>query len=136
MSYESIFDQSYERVLAHSVDGQDFFSAFYQRFLAASPEVREKFQHTDMAQQRHMLKKSFYSLLVFYASNAADDYLNKIVEKHGQKGISIPEHLYDVWLECLIDTVRVYDSQCDAEVTLAWRLVMSSGVTYMKYKHS
>lgn len=134
MAYEQLFDQSYERVLRVKLDDRDFFEAFYERFLAASPEVREKFANTDMTKQRQMLKKSFYSLLVFYASNAADDYLNKMVEKHQARSVSIPHHMYDLWLDCLVSTVAEFDPEADDEVLLAWRIVMSSGITYMKYK--
>jgi len=62
MSYERLFDESYERVIREVRDGQEFFEAFYRRFLDVSPLVRDKFRHTDMAQQRKMLKKSFYNL--------------------------------------------------------------------------
>lgn len=135
MSYEALFDQSYERVLKTSLNGRDFFEAFYDHFLSSCDDVRDKFKHTDMDVQRKMLKKSFYSLLVFYASNSADDYLNKMVCKHSEKGVNIPNHMYDQWLDCLVDTVKEYDTQCDSEIALAWRLVLSGGVTYMKYKH-
>lgn len=135
VSYEALFDQSYERVLKATVKERDFFEAFYEHFLASSEDVREKFKHTDMSIQKKMLKKSFYSLLVFYASNSADDYLNKMVEKHNNRQVNIPNAMYDLWLECLIMTLREFDSQCNPEVELAWRLVLSGGITYMKFKH-
>ena len=135
MTYENVFDKSYERVLTQRQNDKDFFEAFYESFLSRSNEVREIFINSNMEVQRRMLKKSFYSLLVFYASNTADDYLNKMVEKHRERDIHIPNHLYDLWLECLIATVRAFDEQCDHEVELAWRLVFSTGITYMKFKH-
>ncbi len=134
MNYEQLFDQSYERVLHRTVSGKDFFEAFYERFLASSNEVREKFRRTDMQRQRRMLKQSFYSLLVFYASNAADDYLIKMVEKHSAKGVDIPNTMYDLWMECLVETVAEFDENFASETGLAWRLVLSSGITYMKHK--
>lgn len=135
MSYERLFDESYTRVLNKRLAERDFFEAFYERFLDSSEEVKERFANTDMDLQKKMLKKSFYSLLVFYASNSADDYLNKMVEKHSKKGINIPNNLYDLWLECLVATVAEFDENCNEEIELAWRLVLSSGITYMKYKH-
>ena len=73
MSFEELFDASYERVLQPPPGVPDFFEAFYRRFLMASPEVRALFRNTDMAVQRSMLKKSFFSLVAFYASGSVDD---------------------------------------------------------------
>ncbi len=134
MSYEKLFDQSYERVLDVHVNDQDIFDAFYEHFINASEEVKEKFADTDMDRQKRMLKKSFYSLLVFYASNTADEYLKKMAEKHSKKGVDIPAHLYDLWMDSLVATVARFDPLFDEEIGLAWRLVLSSGITYMKYK--
>ncbi|MGB8714101.1 MAG: globin, partial [Onishia taeanensis] len=63
MDIETIFDGSFERVLARHISGQGFFEAFYLKFVAASKEVAEKFRTTDMFHQQAMLKKSFYHLL-------------------------------------------------------------------------
>lgn len=133
MSFETIFDASYERVLGRQIEGLDFFGGFYQRFLQASPNIRAKFQHTEMDKQRQMLKKSFYSLLVFYASNQADDYLKKTAQMHNQHHIDIPPEFYDVWLDYLLLTVGDYDDAYSDEIELAWRLVLSPGITYMKF---
>lgn len=135
MSYERLFDESYERVIREIRDGQEFFEAFYHHFLDVSPLVRHKFRHTDMAQQRKMLKKSFYSLLAFYASGSVDSVLERIALNHSRKGLDIPPALYDLWLECLVGRVKDYDPQFDDDVELAWRLVLSPGITYMKFKY-
>ncbi|MFE8071031.1 globin [Marinobacteraceae bacterium S3BR75-40.1] len=135
MSFEEIFDNSYERVIQIERHRTDFFEAFYRRFLLASPTVREKFRHTDMDRQRRMLKKSFYSLVAFYASGSADGVLERIAYSHSVRGLDIHPALYDLWLECLIDTVRDFDPQFDDDVELAWRLVLSAGITYMKFKY-
>lgn len=135
MSYERLFDESYERVALEVRDGQPFFESFYHRFLAASPLVRHKFRHTDMVKQRTMLKKSFYSLLTFYASGSVDNVLERIAANHSRKGLDVPPFLYDLWLESLMDTVKRYDPLFDDDVELAWRLVLSPGITYMKFKY-
>ncbi|VUD69115.1 hypothetical protein TDB9533_04481 [Thalassocella blandensis] len=135
MSFESLFDASYERVLLKKIDGRDFFAGFYLRFLRASPEIRAKFHATEMEKQQRMLKKSFYSLLVFYASNQADDYLKKTAQMHDRHHLDIPPHFYDIWLETLVSTVQAYDDGFNDEVELAWRLVLAPGITYMKFLH-
>lgn len=136
MSYETLFDASYHRVIASERDGVDFFEAFYQRFLCASPVVGEKFSSTDMAHQRKMLKKSFYSLVAFYASGSVDSVLEKIAESHSVRVLDIPPELYDIWLECLIETVARFDDAFHDEVELAWRLVLCPGIVYLKFKYA
>ncbi|MDN3522977.1 globin [Halomonas ramblicola] len=135
MDIERLFDASYVRVLSRELEGQGFFEAFYERFLAASPEVATKFRHTDMARQQVMLKKAFYHLLAFYASSHADYYLQEVAISHSRAYLDISPSLYDLWLESLIDTVRAFDAQFDDEVELAWRLVMTPGIVYMTFHY-
>lgn len=135
MQYEDIYDQSYNRVLHENIEGRDFFEAFYDRFVLFSEEARSKFIGVDMARQRKMLRRSFYGLLIFYASGQTDEYLKKIAIKHNQHHLNIPPHLYDIWLECLILTVGEYDRQYSDDVALSWRLVLAPGITYMKFKY-
>lgn len=136
MSFDDMFDASYKRVLQARPEGSEFFEAFYRRFLDSSALIREQFRDTDMERQRKMLKKSFYSLVSFYASSAADDVLRNIAHAHSARELDIKPPLYDLWLDSLIDTVRVCDPDFNDDVELAWRLVMSPGITYMKFKHS
>ena len=68
MNYEEIFDHSYERVKTTSVGGKTFFAAFYDNFLALSPEIASYFSNVDMKKQIRMMEKSFYSLFIFYAT--------------------------------------------------------------------
>jgi len=136
VSHEKIFDQSYKRILALGPERDVFFEHFYRRFLASSPEVAARFRNTDMASQRRMLKKSFYSLLVFYASGSLDEVLERIASSHGIGGMGIEPALYDLWLECLVRTVADTDPLFSREVELAWRLVMSPGIAYMKFMSS
>ncbi len=135
MNIEQLFDASYDRILSREVGGQGFFSAFYDRFLAASPEVAEKFRHTDMTRQQAMLKKAFYHLLAFYASSHADYYLHQVAVSHSRVHFDIPPRLYDLWLESLIETVRHFDDRFTDEAELAWRLVMAPGIVYMKFHY-
>ena len=135
MRFEETFDQSYERVKAIEKNGLTFFDAFYEKFINASPEVAQAFKNTDMKRQRKMLEKSFYSLFIFYATSNQNDYLGKIAHRHSKHDVNVDPALYDVWLECLVQTVAEYDPQYSREVELAWRLVLSTGITYMKFHY-
>ena len=50
-----------------------------------------------------------------------------------ERGIA-PE-LYEEWLESLIQTVREFDLEFTDEVELSWRVVLSPGITYMKFRY-
>lgn len=135
MTFEQVFDLSYERSVIKVIDGRDFFEAFYDKFLVTSDEVSQKFRSTDMERQKAMLKKSFYSLLTFYASNNVDQYLEKIALHHSRSQLNICPELYDLWLEALVENVREYDSGYGPRTELAWRLIMAPGITYMKFHY-
>ncbi|RZV53668.1 MAG: globin, partial [Pseudomonadales bacterium] len=89
MNSGELFQDSYERASGQTVDGQDFFTHFYTVFLAADKAVAEKFINTDMAHQKSMLKKSFYSLYSFHISTNTDYLLEKIARKHGKGNMNI-----------------------------------------------
>ncbi|RAR62201.1 MULTISPECIES: globin [Halomonadaceae] len=132
---ETIFDGSYERVLARHISGKGFFEAFYLRFVAASEEVAEKFRITDMLRQQAMLKKSFYHLLAFYGSCHADYYLDRVAISHNCQYLDIRPALFDLWMETLVEILRHFDPHYDDEVELAWCLVMAPGIVYMKFHY-
>lgn len=133
--FDSHFDQSYERVKRITKNDKSFFDAFYDNFIASSPMVASHFQDTDMKRQKMMLEKSFYSLFIFYATNNANDYLKNIAQQHSKRGHNVPPELYDLWLESLIETVADYDPEFNMDIELSWRVVLSSGITYMKFKY-
>jgi len=133
--FDSYFDQSYERIKRVKKNDKSFFDAFYENFTSASPVVADHFRNTDMTQQKKMLEKSFYSLFIFYATNNANDYLEKIAKHHSKAHANVAPELYDLWLECLIKTVAEYDPLFDENTELSWRVVLSSGITYMKFKY-
>ena len=135
MSYEQIFDQSYERIKTLEKDGKRFFAAFYDNFLRASPDVAEHFRATDMERQMKMMEKSFYGLFIFYATQNANDYLENIAEKHSHYQLNIDTGLYDIWLNSLIETVKYYDPEFTEDIALAWRVVLAPGIAYMKHRY-
>jgi len=136
MNYEEIFDHSYERVKNNVVDGKRFFEAFYDNFLKLSPAAAEHFSAVDMKKQIRMMEKSFYSLFIFYATQNANDYLESTAKRHSQMDLGISLDLFDTWMSAIIDTVKQFDSRYNSEIGLSWRIVLSPGITYMKYKYS
>ena len=115
-----------------------FLDAFYQRFVASSDEVRAKFAKTDMLRQVQMLEDT-----LFVVANAvqgeegspARSDLPRIAERHSRRDLDIGPELYDLFLECLIVTVRTHDPKFSPEVEAAWREVMGFSIDYMRKRY-
>jgi len=135
MNYEEIFDHSYERVKHNTVEGRSFFETFYDNFLKLSPEAAGHFSNVDMKKQIRMMEKSFYSLFIFYATQNANDYLESTARRHSQMDLDIAINLFDTWLDAIIATVKSHDPRYTPDIGLAWRIVLSPGITYMKYRY-
>ncbi len=132
INFGKVFNDSLTRVLRTQDTGESFFVKFYDRFLASSPEVRDKFEHTNMEHQYRVLKLSLFHLLHCFSSSEVSDYTAEIARRHSRHDRDIPPHLYDLWLGCLLDTVKETDPQYTPDIGLAWKMVMSFGITYMK----
>ena len=135
MNLDELFNDSYERVAHLGEDNNLFFDRFYERFTGASPEIAEKFKNTDMKRQKHMLRSSILYIMQLFSTHEIHDYMETLAVKHNRKHLNIRPELYDIWLECLIQTVRELDSHFDDRVEMAWRVVFSPGITYMKFKY-
>ena len=131
-----IFNDSYERVM-HGLgrSSGEFYVAFYDLLTATSDEAASKFKNTDMAAQVRMLQSSVTVLLNFFVTSCQDEYLGQLAERHGKRGVDISPELYEVWLECLIETVRQFDSKFNDDVATAWRVVFSKGIGFMTSRY-
>ncbi len=123
-----IFNKSLERIDA--VD--DFFERFYRRFIAANPTVAKMFHGTDMEQQYKMLKDSMDEMRKFYFEHEESSYLAALGRVHASRDLQVTPYLFDVWLNCLVDTVGALDPSYSDEVGDAWRAIMAPGIGYMK----
>lgn len=131
---EEVFRQSYARVLR--ARGDAFFDDFYDRFFAASAQIRARFAASDMERQRRMLRGSFAVLLAFYLSRRVTADLEAIAMRHGRADLDINPEWYAVWMDCLADTVRADDPEFAPVVELAWRTALSPGIEVMKFFHA
>jgi len=136
MDYEQVFRESYQRVLnRRTSEEREFFDAFYDRFIAADPEVAAKFKGVDMEAQKTLLRQSLIHLLHLSNTKRIPGGMLEIARRHDRRHADIPPRLYQIWLESLIQTVRETDPQCNADVELAWRMICAQGITYMTFMH-
>ncbi len=124
-----LFGKSFERCVADP----GFLDLFYQTFLASSPKVREKFEHTDFEKQKRALHGSF-QLMVRAARQDGEgppDFLDELARRHGAADLAIGGEFYDFWLDSLLATVKACDPAWSPRVAQAWEQVMGVGIRYL-----
>jgi truncated hemoglobin YjbI len=109
-----------------------FLDRFYDRFIASSPAVAERFAKTDMVRQKDMMRSSLSMLVMFDKGKPiAKPALDQLRVSHGPGGHAIPRELFEDWLECLLTTIRESDHQLTPELEDRWRQAMARGIAYM-----
>lgn len=123
------------RSLNRCIDEVGFFGDFYLRFLQSSPEVAAKFKGVDMDQQALMLRASLDLMIPVDANDSSRGATLVVLARlHGRQGADIPAHLYDLWLESLLETIRDYDPEYDEGLKACWIEVLQAGIAFMKAK--
>lgn len=117
-----IYNDSFEYCLSR----EGFLPRFYELFIQSSPEVREKFKATDFQRQNRILKKSLYVLaMASVGTDEARKELDRLRLSHGPRGLNIPPHLYDLWLDCLVRTVREFHTEWHPDIEKSWREMLA-----------
>jgi len=128
--YRQLFHGSYLRCVVSDQDG--FFQRFYQLFIAADPEISKMFARTDMERQISLLQESLLHLIDFSNSGIANERMRHVAIYHGSTEMDIPVHMFDLWMDRLIATVRERDSRCDSHVEMAWKVFLAPGIAFVK----
>ena len=111
------------------MDGVPFIDAFYDRFLASSDEIAVLFVNTDFNTQKNMLLMSLVHVASFDPIHGPDAIMKRLAIRH--RDLHVLSHLYRLWLESLLDTVKAYDPEYDQDVREAWRRILTSGIAFM-----
>jgi nitrogen regulatory protein P-II 2 len=131
---KDIVDNSYWRITGVQIDNKGFFDSFYDHFMVSSAEIRAKFKNTDMVFQKFVLWQSFDTMMNFHMEKNSES-IEELAIAHSKKAKDIPPFMYDLWLDSLIATVRLFDAKCTSEIEEAWRKVLSAGITFMISKY-
>ena len=115
-----------------------FLGSFYERFVGSSDEVREKFRNTDMKRQARVLEDTLY--VVANAVQGAEGSLARgalpaLAARHSRSEMDIPPRLYDLWIECLLETVRVHDPEFTPAVEAAWLETVTFAADYIRERY-
>ena len=127
-----LFNDSLERCTS----GRRFLDRFYELFVASSAEVAAKFANTDFRVQKAALKVSLYMIMASIQRKPEGTvHLERIAARHSRSGLDIGSHLYDLWLDCLIQAVRECDPPFGEETEQVWRRVMRVGIEFLKSRY-
>jgi len=135
---DQVILETFERSLGRCTSQSEFLDRFYDRFLASSPKIKEKFKDTDFVRQKRALKASLHLILLAAGDKSGDPgkYLGDVAEKHNAKHLDIGAELYDLWLDSLLETVKECDPEYDSEVGKAWEDVMMVGIHYLTVRYN
>jgi hemoglobin-like flavoprotein len=123
-----IFDESLRR--CNAVPG--FLDTFYDKFIASSPKIKEKFADTDFVRQKRALRASLHLMLLAAEDDQAPErYLKDLAVRHGRHQLNVGAELYDLWLDSLLATAKACDPEFTADVEDAWEKVMMVGIGYL-----
>jgi len=130
--------ETFRTSLGRCMRTSDFLHVFYDLFMASSPEVMDKFKHTEFARQTRVLSDSLYIMAV--AAESQDDAiawreLDRLAVRHNRGNLAVAPHLYDAWLECLILAARQHDPEFSAEIEEAWRRTLAPGIEYLRSRY-
>lgn len=128
MDFDELFSDSYQRNVLEKSDL--FFCRFYEIFIDSSAEVREAFKNTDMARQQEMLKDSLHQIKNFALTKKSNSFLEMLAVVH--RGTNIKNDMYDLWLQAIVQTLQEIDPNYQPEEGLAWKIILSPGIEFMK----
>lgn len=113
-----VFENSLTRCLASPT----FLSRFYARFMAAHPDIAERFRHTDLEKQARVMRTSLY--MVLRAAAGHEDgiaHLREVGVTHGARKLDIRADHYATWVDSLVAVAREVDTSFDDTTESAWR---------------
>lgn len=130
--YEEIFNQSYWRVHKNAIGDVPFVDAFLENLVRSSPEVADRMARGDTERFRSALTLGIVHLASFRATGQADSVLAGIAKRQSRTGRDIAPHLYEFFLQALLQTVEQYDPDFSPDVRKAWEVMLRPGLEYMK----
>jgi hemoglobin-like flavoprotein len=125
--------EAFRASLKRCLDDASFMKDFYDRFTASSDEVGEKFRHTDFERQNRVLADSLYVMAA--AAQSGEESLPWREIKHialRHRELKIGPHLYDLWLDCLLQAARAHDPQFSPDLEAAWRSTLAPGMDFFR----
>lgn len=107
-----------------------FMDVFYDGFIASSIDVEMIFKDTDMDRLKRKLKSSLHMMTMLVDNEPGTEmYVGHLARVHDR--YHIPPEMFNVWMDLLIEAVRVCDQEFDARTEKIWRQVIGRGIAIM-----
>jgi hemoglobin-like flavoprotein len=130
LSYLTLFNESFARVVLDPSRLEQLVSCFYAQFLARSQRAQELFEHVDMDKQRASLRGGLLHVGSFVSTGMKPTSgLRSIAASH--QAMHLTRADYDLWLECLVDAVGEVDPPARADVADAWRIALAPAISFL-----
>ena len=129
---KELFMKSLDRCVSSDL----FVPAFYERFMASSDDIRHKFRFTSFDKQNRMLIRSLkLSAVAIEGKPEALAELKERAETHDHNHLDIKPALYELWLDSLLVTARIYDREWSDSIERAWRKILGHVIHRMVAKY-
>ena len=135
IDYEEEFNLSYWRATQSIVDGVPFVDSFRNRLVASSEEIQAIFTTSTGEMLNRGLVRALVHLARYYPDGEPDCILENIAVRNNREGRAIQPHLYDAFLDCMIETVADYDPEYEDHVGDSWRHILGPGLEYIKSQY-
>ena len=124
---------AFQASVRRCLESPSFIKDFYDRFTGTSDAIREKFRDTDFERQHRAMADSLQVMAVAVQGgpdNLARHAMKGLAQTH--KKMDISPAMYDVWLECMLQTARAHDPRFSDAVERAWRETLAPAIEYMR----
>ena len=109
-----------------------FVEAFYYQLWARDSGIAARFEGTDMAHQQEVMRDGLNTLLMYAkGSTLAGMALDRIAWVHSREVHDVSPRYYDLFVDALVDTAKVWDSEWSEELEQGWRAAMAPGIERM-----
>jgi hemoglobin-like flavoprotein len=125
--------EAFQASVTRCLESPSFIKDFYDRFTGTSDEIREKFRDTDFERQHRAMAESLEVMAVAVQGgpdNIARHAMKRLAQRH--KEMDITAAMYDVWLDCMLQTVRTHDPQFSDALERSWRETLAPAIEYMR----
>ncbi len=110
----------------------NFFQDFYDTFQAKSPEIRKRFENTDMKSQMALLRNGLTHLIMYAeGSSASKMKVERLATSHDAQHMNIPSWMYDHWVSALMVTIQNHDPEINGVLIKQWHDALIMGINYM-----
>jgi hypothetical protein len=104
---------------------------FMNFFDLASPDITERFSHTDRDYQVVMLRASLEIMISDDDHSDSQGHLKVLADIHGRSGAAIPAGLYSLWHKALMEAVKKFDRAFNRHVEEAWHNIIKAKIAFM-----